>query len=245
MALTPIKLPQLQARIAIVDAKGQPTPAFVRYWNLDLLKPLEGTVNEIIQIQNDLAQVQATQAAEIARLNAVVFANQQTTAQAQAAQQAANNAQATADEALADGTVSGSALDPTVDVPDGTWVQGPQVDLTGVVAGTLTITGSGPQQDDSINIFGLGARAFNGEFRIVEIVGMTETTVFTGTFSCFQSADDPAATVANYSAAAVSSFSAPASSTGAVSYRMDARRVSPYMTSLTDLDLYIYVRRAP
>lgn len=243
MALTPIKLPQLQARIAIVDAKGQPTPAFVRYWNLDLLKPLEGTVNEIIQIQNGLAQVVATQTEEIARLNAALAQIQALLGLTQQAQEAANNAQQTADEALADGTVSGSATDPSVDVNPGPWTLGPQIDLTSVLAGTLTISGSGPQQDANVALSGDDGTS-SWEFRVVEVVGGIDDVVFTGSFS----ADlfSGVTYITNTSASAVSSFSSARTSTGAVSYRIDARPSGGVgLRSISDLLLYVYARRAP
>lgn len=248
-----ITLPRLQRGVPVVDNTGKPTGAFVRYWNLDFTGALERTLNDLAAVQATqaaqqaaLAAVQATQAAEIARLNAVVFANQQTTAAAQAAQQAANNAQMTADEALADGTVSGSALDPAVTLTTvGAWVTGPQVDLTSVLAGNLRITGTGPQQDAFVYLSGSDpALTVSGEYRVQEIDGGIETTVFVGAFSAFQGGSDPNATISNDSAASVASFNDARTSTGAISYRVDARILSGNAT-IDDLDLYVYARRTP
>lgn len=86
MALPAFKLPRLQARNPIVDGRGQPSAAFVRYWNIDVLGSLESQVNSIIDIQNEIVAVQAELAAQLAQILA--------------AQAAADAAQATADAAL-------------------------------------------------------------------------------------------------------------------------------------------------
>jgi hypothetical protein len=130
-------------------------------------------------------------------------------------------------------------MDPSVDVPGAGWVQGPVVSLTGVVAGTLTIAGTGPIQDGDVTIDGAGTAA-PGEFRVVEIDGVTETVLFTGTFSAFQSGGDPVATITNSDATAVSAYSAALTTTGALDYRIDARCT---LGGLTSLKLYIYARR--
>lgn len=249
MALSPIKLPSLQARIPIVDARGQPTSAFVRYWNIDFIGSIENSVNGIIEVQNELAETQAElalvqqkQAEEIERLNAVVFANQQTTSAAQAAQQAANDAQSTADEALANGTVSGAASDPTIFLSGTGWVPCSVVNLNSVLAGTLKITGSGPQQDLDVTLSSNGF--FYGEFRVVEIVGGIDTVVAGPfAFSAYQGMGDSAATVSNDDIGTINAFSAARSTTGAVDYRIDARRVSG--PDLNDVFFYLYVRRSP
>lgn len=80
MALAPLKLPKLQARIPIVDGKGMPTAAFIRYWNIDFIGALENNVNSLNDVYNQLA-------AQLAQILA--------------AQAAADAAQATADDALA------------------------------------------------------------------------------------------------------------------------------------------------
>lgn len=242
------KLPRLQERTAIVDNAGKVVRFFSRYWD-EFAKAIEQQVNDILavqaaiqQAQLDILAVQAVQASEIARLNAVVFANQQTQAAAQAAAQAANQAQQTADDALANGTVSGSANDPSMTLAGTGWVTGPQVDLASVLAGTLTIPGTGPQQDLDVTLSSVPG-TFAGEYRIIEIDGVTETLVFTGNMSANQSLGEPTATVSNDSVADVAAFSDPAATTGAISYRLDARRTSG--ANLNDVYFYIYARRAP
>lgn len=240
MALQPIRLPRLQQGLSIVDPKtGRPSAAFVRYWNVELLGGLERSVNAVIEVQNEITEIQTIQTSEIARLNAVVFQGQTVAMQAQQAQAAANAAQQTADEALADGTVSGSATDPSVSVGLTTaWVPGPQVDLVGVVAGNLTITGTGPQQDADVAF--VSGTTFSGEFRVVEIDGMTETVLDVFSMSAYSTGSN--ATVTNNSIAAVEAFNMPLTTTGSLSYRIDVRKTSG--GELSDLLLYIFARRA-
>lgn len=243
------KLPRLQERTAIVDNAGKVVRFFSRYWD-EFAKAIEQQVNDILavqaaiqQAQQDILDVQAVQAAEIARLNAVVFANQQTSASAQAAAQAANFAQQTADEALANGTVSAYASDPSMSLAGTGWAPGPQVNLTSVLAGNLTISGTGPQQDLDVALTTLPG-FFSGEFRIVEIDGMTETVVAGPfAFSATQNPGESAATVTNDALGSVETFSAALTTTGSLSYRLDARRVSG--PNIDELYFYIYARRAP
>jgi len=157
----------------------------------------------------------------------------------QAARSAANAAQTTADSALGAGTVSDAATDPAIDLTvTDEWVQGPQVDLTGVVAGNLTLTGTGPDTDADVSLSG-GTTA-QGEFRVMEIDAGVETLVFTGTFSAWRNEEFTA--ILNQSTSAVADFSEARTSTGAISYRIDARKTSG--SAITSLSLYIYARRA-
>lgn len=216
-------LPRLKSDLAIVDpSTGKPTRAFEALINLQILGPLESA---IIDIQQNVADLQAAFAA-IQAVSAV----------AQAAVQAANQAQETADQA--GGGTATSGYQTQIINPSGvSFVPGPQVDLTGVVAGDLTITGSGPQQDDSLS----APVNFSGQWQIVEIVGVTETVVFTGDYQVY--AGTPS-TVLNQSAASVSAFVSARSSTGAVSYRLDVNRTDGGPITTLDLSTYIFVRRA-
>lgn len=248
MALAPLKLPKLQGRVPIVDNRGLPTSTFVRYWNIDFIGAIERSVNDLAQVQADLAQVQSDQAEQLlliqesqAQIAAQVIQIQALLGLTQGAQQAANDAQQTADEALGTGSVSGSNTNPSVDlVTNGAWVNGPVVNLTSVLAGTLTISGSGPIQDADVDVSG-GTTA-SCEFRIVEVIGGIDTmpAKFSGTFTV-DAAGFPAV-VTNLSSAAVAAYSSAETSTGAVDYRIDARKVSGAV--VTDLALYIYARRA-
>lgn len=243
MALLPFKLPRLQIRLPIVSTGGNPTTEFHRLLNLAFEK-IEGQVNEIINVQQDIIDLQTVQTAQIAQIQNLLGIAAATNQAAQSAQQAANDAQATADEALGGGTVSGFADNPSMTVLGGFgWVNGPLVSLTGVVAGDLTISGTGPIQDGDVEIVsgGVGYKTFYGQFRVVEIVGMTETTVFTGNMSAYQGGMTIPATVSNDSSAAVSAFTSARSSTGAVDYRVDFQSTSG---DIDELRGYLFVRRA-
>lgn len=222
------KLPRLKANLAIVSGQGKPLDYFLRFWNIDVAPVIE--------------RQESSQADSIAAIQEIVSQLQANSVATQAAQQAANDAQATADAATAGNTRSGAATNPSVFVSTGVWAEGPRVDLTGVVAGLLTISGSGPQQDGDVTMSGgKGTATFN--FRIVEIIGMSETTVFTGSFTGTNTGFglEPV-TISNTSAGSVSTFSSSRTSTGDVSYRIDA--ISPGSRGLSDLLLYLFVRRA-
>jgi hypothetical protein len=222
MALLPLKLPRLQQGRAIVNAQGQPTTEFLTLVNT-AFSAVETAVNQTAQNVLDLQDAFAA----IRAVNTV----------AQAAQTAANTAQETADQSGGGTALSGSNTS-IVSPQTSAWENGPQVDLTGVTAGNLTISGSGPIQDDTLE----SAATITGNFRIVEIVGMVETTVFTGSYMLYQG--NPG-TVVNQSASTVSAFSAARSSTGAVSYRLDANRTDGgVLVTPIDMALYLFVRRS-
>lgn len=217
------KLPRLKSDLSIVSpATGKPTRAFEVFLNQQILAPLEASIATIEQ--------------NVLDLQAAFAAIQAVSTVAQAAQQAANQAQETADQSGGGTATSGSAY-VTSNPIDSSWVLGPVVNLTGVTAGDLQITGSGPQQEDTIS----SSVNYSGQYRIVEIVGVTETTVFTGDYRVY--AGNPA-TVLNQSATAVSAFNSSRTSTGAVSYRMDVNRTDGGIIVDLDLVLYLFVRRA-
>lgn len=221
MALTPLKLPRLLANLAIVNGQGQPTNAFLRLFN-DAFSLIETNANQTAQ--------------NVLDLQAAFAAIQAVSQVAQAAQQAANVAQETADQAGGGTAVSGSSS-AIINPLGAAWVNGPQVDLTGVAAGNLTIDGTGPQQDDSMS----STDNYYGQYRVVEIIGMVETVLFTGDYQVYLG--NPA-TVLNQSAAAVAAFSSARISTGAVSYRLDANRTDGGIIVSLDLLLYLFVRRS-
>lgn len=221
------KLPRLKANLAVVNKDGKPTDFFLRLFNIDFAQRIEANENAQNQTIEDLAGI-------VAQLQAI-------NESAQAAASAANEAQASADAAAGGMAVSGSASDPAVDLIGSGWVLGPVVSLTGVAAGDLTISGSGPQQDSDVDMSGAkGGMSCN--FRIVEVVGGVDTVVFTGNFQVFTLADGSPATVTNQSSSSVSSFVSTRTSTGAVDYRIDARGTGA--RDVTSLLLYIYARRA-
>lgn len=223
-----LKLPRLKANLAMVNSKGQPLEYFLRFLNVEWANRIEAN--------------EASQDETIAALQVVVDQLQALSEATQAAQQAANNAQETADGAAGGGATSGVNQDPAINLPTGgAWVNGPQVDLTGVIAGNLTITGSGPQQDDDVDLIGSGTQNVNGEFRIVEIDG-GETTVFTGNLRASKLNDISGTIITNLSSSDVSSFSLARANTGNISYRIDARNLGA--RTIFSLLLYIFVRRS-
>lgn len=219
------KLPRVRAADSITDKAGKAATAFVRFWD---------TVMKALEMQ------ERNQNGTIAEIQALVVQLQAVAQQAQSAQRAANDAQQTAD-----GTGATSAYaSVNVTLNSSVWVSGPLVNLTSVVAGNLTISGTGPQQTDAVQMAG-AADSISGEFRIVEIVGGVDSTLFTGLFNVSRAsfeASEPAVVV-NRSVSDVSAFALSRSSTGSVSYRLDARRTSG-SAIVSDLNLYLFARRA-
>lgn len=238
------RLPDLQNRLPIVDAMGRPVSSFLRYFNVDFKGAIERQEADQAAVLLQLQEVQASQAQTIDDLTAVVEQLQALSEATQQAQVTANDAQTSADAAAGGGAVSGSATDPSVDLPGTGWVLGPQVDLLGVVAGNLTISGSGPIQDNDVGMPAIPSTA-TCEFRIVEVVGGVDDIIFTGDFRVQSYTDkfgNDLITVSNLSSSSVSAFSSARTSTGAVSYRIDARRLTG--GGIFSLLLYVYARRA-
>jgi hypothetical protein len=236
-----LKLPRIPADQAVVEPKtGRPSRFFTRFWDqfATAIEAQDAAQQVEIERLNDaiilLNETVVTLAQTVQDLNYAFTAIQGVYAAAQAAQQAANVAQKTADDAGGGGPQSGSAST-SVSIAGSGWTNGPQVDLTSVLAGPLTITGSGPQQDDLVSTT---ETEFPFNFRIVEIVGMVETLKFTGNAVAFEGMP---ATIVNASTSAVSAYTSAETSTGAVSYRMDVQRTGS--GSLLDLQLYLFVRR--
>ncbi len=223
-------------QITVVDSKGKPSSFFQTLWQRTITA-IETTVNsqgvQIALIQQALAAAAAAQTA------------------AQAAQQTANDAQTSADAGPSGTAVNGSATDAASTVSSTvTWVAAPTVNLTGVSAGNLTVPGSGPIQDGNVTvtITNVNIAAHVGEYRIVEVIGGVDGTVYgpfsyvAAPFSDPETAGSYAAQVINGDSAAVAAINDARSSTGAVDYRLDFRRVSgPTVVSLAG---YLYARRS-
>lgn len=231
------KLPRLNQGIPIVDPKGNPLPYFIRFWD-EFCKQIETTVIDLQTVVADLEVVTADLAASIVQIQDVLEI-------AQSAQQTANDAQTAADNAAGGSARSGSATDPAIDLTSSPWVLGPVVSLTGVSAGNLTIPGSGPQQDSDVELDGPASVVQDYEWRIVEVILGVDEVVFEGTFTAFRAGGGSiTTTIANGSSSAASSFSLARTSTGAVDYRIDARKASGGTPNLSSLLLYIFVRRS-
>lgn len=192
------------------------------------------TFNAVIgQTNINTAQIAAIQA-----LNAAVASAQ---AAAAAAAQSAANAQNTADGGGGSPTARTGNATSVFNVGFG-WSMGPQVNLLTVSAGDLTILGSQPTQTATTDVSPQGT--FDGEWRIVEIVGFVETTVFTGQFQVVKSFDGEfgVTLITLYNLTDTSAVVIPQVSTGSVSYRMDLQMLTG--VSIFDVQCNLFVRRA-
>lgn len=216
------KIPRPVWTQAIVDKAGLATKAFSRrieeaFGKIETQETSQDAALVLIQ------QVQADQAAQLALLQA-------TQQQANAAQQTANDAQATAD-AAGGGTARSGSASFTDTISGAAWVIGPTINLTGVVAGNLTITGTAPTSGALIS-----GNFVAGEYRVVEMAG--GTTLFTGSMTINDTG------VTDNSVAAVAAFTVAEITTGAVSYRIDIRRSGGTVGGEADVSMYFYARRS-
>lgn len=188
----------------IVDEKGAPNPFFI-----DWISDFASRVVQAVDNLNGAVNVLQSASAQ-------VVASQQTNV---AAAQTAGNAQKQADAAAGSTAQSGNATS-IVSVPaSGAWVAGPSVALGGVVAGHLTLGASGPSQGSAF-IHHIGD--FVGSWRVQEIIGGVETTVFTGNWTA--SRDDifgENALYTLYNNTDASTVSLADATVGAITYRMD------------------------
>lgn len=220
-------LPGFNQSFAITQDGARPSQLAANWWTA----MLNGTRQALNAQQNQITALQQTQAQILA------LTTQINTALQQAAQ-----AQATAD--AGGGTTAKSGQNTSALNPNGsTWILGPVVALTGVVAGNLTVTGSGPYQLSSTTIDDFGQ--FSGNWRIMEIIGGVETGVFLGTYIAVHNTPpeqaDSGVLYQLYNQTDTTSFSLARTSTGAVSYRLDINLPG---TDATQVGIYIYVRRA-
>ena len=192
-----LTLPRLFTTLQIVDANGNTSAQFVSFWN----SAMTNLENAVIALQSQITQNQAAQAA------------------AAAAQIQANNALTVADNGGSAGAQSGSTTVNNLTI--GTvWLKGPQVDLTSVLAGNLsfTVTFNGAQPSGTPN-------GDTGSYRIQQIVGASETTVFTGSLTVTAGLSGLSGGwtlyIADMSTVNWSGVNFPESSTGAISYRLD------------------------
>lgn len=157
-----------------------------------------------------------------------------TLSQLQAALALGGAGQVTAD-ASTGAAKSGQATLGGLTVDSAAWVAGPVVALAGVTApmNKLTFTGSAPQSAD------LTGGPMDGEYRLVEVG--PALTIFTGTFTV----------KSNNAGAIIISLGNPVNTQvfaratlGAVSYRMDLRKVAGAGVA-SNLSAYLFARRAP
>lgn len=222
------KLPRLKANLAIVDGKGLPLGYFLRLFNIELAERIEQNEADQAATLVALQQLAAQQAEQLVLINQAL--------------ELAGLALETADGGTT--TKSGSntgtfSLSGTSTVPVTT------VALTGVVAGDLTIPGTGPSQIIGTTAM-TGGNYVEAEYDIVEVIGGIDTIVFTGQFNVLDvTGDEPYQIfqVNHTSSAAVAAFSAARSTTGTMDYRLDVRRLTG--ASMTGMRFYEFVRRAP
>lgn len=223
-----LKLPRLKANLAMVNSKGQPLEYFLRFWNMEVAPAIERQIADLTDI---IASIQAIQAQQSQQLDLI------------------NEALALAGLALetADGgsaNKSGSATG-TFSLSGTSFVPATTVALTSVSAGNLTLTGTGPTVTPSTTAMTLGT-VLNGEYRIIEVDnGVDGDTVFTGTFTITDvTTDEPNQifSVNHVSAPDIAAFNAPRTTTGAISYRAEVRRVSG--ANMTGVRFYLFTRRA-
>lgn len=211
------QLPVLQNRLPIVDAQGLPTIAFHRFFTVDFAGAIERQEDSQEATIAMLQQLADTQAQQLMLIN-----------------EALNLA------GIAISLTGGNSGSTTseLDVAFPSWVLGPVVNLTGVVAGDLSIPGSGLYSKDATSsAYG----DFNGEVRLVEIVGGVDTIIGgPWTFVASRTDPNPSGTVYISNAAEIGAFTSARTTTGAVSYRMDVRMVA---SDLLNVDVKLYARR--
>lgn len=196
-------------------------------WNSSTPVTEKGDLPSVVFINWQNTLLRAVQAA-ILTLNNQVTALTQQQAIFLAAQNASSTAQATAAaaQATADsgGTARSGTATSTINV-GASWSVAATVNLLTVSAGNLTIEGSGPLQASNSDVVPGGVST--GNWRVVEIVGATETVVFTGTFSAaktqliIEGAVEELLYIYNDNDTSAASVTIPQTSTGSVSYRLD------------------------
>lgn len=249
-------IPGISQQPITSDGRG-PSQTFVRFWE-QVRKSIATALTGIQTQVTSLAAIQRTQAdqqRQILTQNATILQQQSLILTAlgigQAGVAAANAAQTTADAAGGGTARSGSSTNPAVNVSSTvSWTAGPVVSLTGVSAGNLTITGTGPQQDDdvAVTVTNVFQTTFIGQYRVVEVIGGVDGATFgpfsfsVGTVTDPDSPGSYPAVVNNSDASAVAAFSTPLATTGAIDYRIDFIKTSG--PSVTSLLAYLYVRRS-
>lgn len=219
-----LKLPRLKANLAIVNPKGNPLDYFLRFWNIEVAPAIErqeAAQDVIIQqliVQNEIIQAQQEQLAYQLEL-------------VQTALELAG---------LALG-FSGSSREPDISfVVGGPWVSGPEVDLTGVPAGTLTFPGTGLENDDNTEFEGSAPFSATGEIRVVEVVSGIDEVIATYSWSANKPTISAPLVITNSSAISSASFAR--TSTGDITYRLDARQISG--DTLNNAGVFLFVRRS-
>lgn len=224
-------IPPLSNATQIVNPDdGKPTQQYI-LWSNNQLEVLRGA---IIILQNQVTNLQNVQASLVAAQ-----------AQATAASVAAAQAQATADGGSGGGGATSGQAQGTINV-GAAWSTAAVVSLSGVVAGNLTIAGSGPQQTTATTISAYTTIA--GAWRVVEVIGGVDTVVYSGTFQATRT-QEPTDFGGSFDITFLfndndtSQVSIARSTTGTMDYRLDLMGAGGF--TITSVLGFLYVRRAP
>ena len=218
------RLPRLKANLALVNSKGNPLDYFLRFWNIEVAPRIERQeadqdmiLQQLQDVQEQQAQLLATQEQQLVLINEALML-----AGIAIAQSGGNSGTATTE----------------IDMTPSAWVLGPVVNLTGVAAGNVTVPGSGLYSKTGTTAF-FGDT--NGEVRIVEVVGGVDTIIGgPWPFTISRVDPNPAGTVYVGNAAQLNTFTQARTTTGAVSYRIDARMLDG---DVNNIDVKLYARR--
>lgn len=226
-----LKLPRLKANLAIVNPKGNPLDYFLRFWNIEVAPAIERQE----AAQDVIIQQLIEQDQQLIEQNEIIQAQQEQLAyQLELVQTALELA------GLALG-FSGSSREPDISfVVGGPWVSGPEVDLTGVPAGTLTFPGTGLENDDNTEFEGSAPFSATGEIRVVEVVSGIDEVIATYSWSANKPTISAPLVITNSSAISSASFAR--TSTGDITYRLDARQISG--DTLNNAGVFLFVRRS-
>lgn len=215
------KLPRLKANLAIVNSRGQPLDYFLRFWNIEVAPRIEAQEAAQNEQLDAISQLQLQQQQQLDLIY-------------QALELAGGSAGGTSGSNTASFALTGTS-----------WTASALVPLTGVVAGNLKITGTGPSSQYGTSNMTGGTVSY-GEYRIIEVVGGVDgDTVFNGTFYVTdQTTDEPDQIlfVTHSSQSAVAAFNDPRTTTGDIDYRVETRRISG--ASVTGMRFYLFAQRS-
>lgn len=213
------KLPRLNALVSIANSKGQPTNTFLRWWNMEVAPAIEQQITDLAKIVSDIQALQSQQALQLELIN-----------------------QALELAGIAIGLAGGNTgtATATIDLSGVTWVPGPQVDLTGVVAGDVTISSSGLYPDSGTTFNQVGERF--GSVRLIEIDGMTEA-VIGGPWNMKVERDELFGTVFVLNAPELNTFTLARTNTGTIGYRLEYNMTEP-ADLLENVPAKMFVRRS-
>jgi hypothetical protein len=227
---TNLNIPGFNGSTPITDKGDRPSQLFIS-WIGGILSSIVGAINNNTALLNIVQQQQA-----------ILLATQQASATAQAA---ASSAQASADAAGGTGAVSGNAQG-TIDFQQN-FVTAATVSLTGVTAGNLTISGSGPQQAFNTDFSQTNTNR-EGNWQVVEVQGALRTVVFTGTFnvSKYYDGEFQIQQIYLYNDTDATALTAPIArtSTGAMDYELQLILPGSPVATVYNVIGALYVRRS-